>query len=155
MQELDRVLDRHDVLVLDRVDAVDHRRERRRLAGACGPGDEDDSPLLVGELADHGRELELLDRLDLVGNGAHDERYRAPLVESVDAKAREPRERKGEIDLVLGVELAAQGIALDQAVDDLSGDLGRERLRVGNGLEPPVDANHRRRGDFEVEVGPV
>jgi hypothetical protein len=29
VQELDRVLDRHDVLRIARVDVVDHRRERR------------------------------------------------------------------------------------------------------------------------------
>jgi hypothetical protein len=155
MQELDRVLDGDDVLGLGCVDAVDHGRERRRLARAGRPGDEDDSALLVGELTDHRRELQLLDGLDLVRDGAQDERRRAALVKGVHAKTREARHREGEVHLVLGLELAAQGVALDQAVDDPAGDLGRERFRVGHGLEPPVDANHRRRGHLEVQVGAV
>ena len=62
VQELDRVLDRHDVLGHRRVDVVDHRRERRRLARAGRAGEQDDAALLLGELADDGRQVELLDR---------------------------------------------------------------------------------------------
>ena len=40
VEDLDRVLDRHDVLVLRLVDVVDHRAERRRLARAGRAGDE-------------------------------------------------------------------------------------------------------------------
>src|SRR5512140_1554685 len=40
VQVLDRILDRHDVLVTLAVDLVDDGRQRRRLAGARGPGHE-------------------------------------------------------------------------------------------------------------------
>src|SRR5581483_2739156 len=43
VQELDRVLDREDVLVARLVDVVEQRRERRRLAGAGGARDEDET----------------------------------------------------------------------------------------------------------------
>ena len=49
VQELDRVLDRDDVLGHRRVDVVDHRRERRRLARAGRAGQQDDPALLLGE----------------------------------------------------------------------------------------------------------
>ena len=52
MDDLDRVLDRDDVLRRLAVHVVDHRRERRGLARARGAGDEDDPALLLGELAD-------------------------------------------------------------------------------------------------------
>src|SRR5215212_7141979 len=51
-QELDRVLDRDDVLVHRPVHVVEHRRQRRRLAGAGRAGEQDDPPLLLGERRD-------------------------------------------------------------------------------------------------------
>ena len=50
VQELDRVLDGEDVLVARLVDLVDHRGERRRLAGAGRARDEHDAARLLGEL---------------------------------------------------------------------------------------------------------
>ena len=47
VEELDRVLDGHDVLVALLVDQVDHRRERRRLAGAGRAGDEHEAARLL------------------------------------------------------------------------------------------------------------
>jgi hypothetical protein len=67
VQELDRVLDRDDVLLMMRVHPVDHRRERGGLARARRAGDEDDSALLVGQVVDDRRQVELLDRLDVDG----------------------------------------------------------------------------------------
>ena len=51
VQELDRILDRDDVVGARPVDLVDHRRERRRLARAGRPGDEDEAARLVRQLA--------------------------------------------------------------------------------------------------------
>ena len=78
VQELDRVLDRDDVLVHRPVHVVDHRRERGRLAGAGGAGEQDDAALLLGEAGDDRREVELLDRLDVHRDRAQDERDRSP-----------------------------------------------------------------------------
>ena len=52
VQELDRVLDRDDVLLHRPVHVVDHRRERRRLAGAGRARQQDDPALLLGQLGD-------------------------------------------------------------------------------------------------------
>ena len=51
VQDLDRVLDRDDVLPARAVDVVDHRRERRRLARAGRAGDEHEPAVLLGEPA--------------------------------------------------------------------------------------------------------
>ena len=64
VQELDRVLDRHDVRGARRVDVVDHRRQRRALAGAGRAGDEHQAALLVGDLLQHRRQRQLVDRRD-------------------------------------------------------------------------------------------
>ena len=56
VQDLDRILDRDDVLPPRAVDVVDHRGERRRLSRAGGAGDEDEAAVLLGEAAHAGRE---------------------------------------------------------------------------------------------------
>ena len=49
VEDLDRVLDRDDVLPARAVDVAEHRRERRRLADAGRAGDEDEAAVLLGE----------------------------------------------------------------------------------------------------------
>ena len=49
VEDLDRVLDRDDVLLPRAVDVVDHRGERRRLARAGRAGDEDQAAVLLAE----------------------------------------------------------------------------------------------------------
>ena len=67
VQELDRVLDRHDVLVAGLVDLVDHSRQRGRLARAGGPGDEHEAARLARELVHDRGEPELVDRVRSTG----------------------------------------------------------------------------------------
>jgi hypothetical protein len=55
VEELDRVLDGHDVLVPLLVDHVEHRGERRGLARARGTGHEHEAARLLRELAEHRR----------------------------------------------------------------------------------------------------
>ena len=87
VEELDRVLDRHDVLVARLVDLVDHRGERRRLARAGRARDEHDAARLARELADDRRQAELLDRHRLGGDQAERRADRAALEVRVDAEA--------------------------------------------------------------------
>jgi len=72
VKELDRVLDRHDVLSAVRVDVVDHRRERGRLAGAGRTGDDDEALVEVAELLQRLGQVERGERDDLRGNLAED-----------------------------------------------------------------------------------
>jgi hypothetical protein len=65
VEELDRVLDGHDVVGPGPVDQVDHRRERGRLTGARRAGHEDEAARLLGELGECRRHPELLERLEL------------------------------------------------------------------------------------------
>ena len=91
VEDLDRVLDRDDVLVPRPVDVVDHRRERRRLSRAGGAGDEDQAPVLVREPGDAGRHAQLLEARDVARDDAERERDRAPLAVDVDAETRAAR----------------------------------------------------------------
>ena len=64
MEELDRILDRDDVVVPRAVDLVDHRRERRRLARARRARDEHEAARPVCESRKARRQSELLERLE-------------------------------------------------------------------------------------------
>ena len=68
VHEFDRVLDGQDVVVALAVDLVDHRGQRGGFAGAGRPGDQHQSARLVAQLADHRRQSQLVEGLDLEGN---------------------------------------------------------------------------------------
>ena len=106
VEDLDRVLDRDDVLVPRPVDVVDHRRERRRLSRAGGAGDEDQAAVLVREPGDAGRHAQLLEARDVARDDAERERDRAALAVDVDAEAGQPVGRVGDVEVAALVELA-------------------------------------------------
>src|SRR5581483_5663302 len=83
MQELDRVLDRENVLAPSAVDHVDQRRERGRLTRTGRPGDEHEASRNRREVADVRRQVELLERLDLCGDEAQRSADRRALEEHV------------------------------------------------------------------------
>ena len=153
MEELDRVLDRDDVLRVARVDVVDHRGERRRLTRAGRAGQKDQPALLVGDLVDHGREHQLLGGLDLEGNGAADERDGAALHERVHAEAGHARNRVGEVHLALVPERLQLGLVREHVEEGGLGVLGPERLEALDRHQLAVLADDGRSGDLEMEVG--
>ena len=100
VDELDRVLDRDDVPAEVRVDVVDHRRERGRLAAAGGAGDDDEALVEVAELLQRLGELELVEGEDL-GRDLPEHGGLAPVVvEVVAAEAGETRDLVGEVEIL-------------------------------------------------------
>ena len=152
VQILDRVLERDDVVAAGAVDVVDHRRQRRALARAGGAGDEDDPALLLGQVGDDFGQAEVLDRADLEGDRAADDRGRAALFEDVDAVARDAGQRVGEVGLALLLEFG-QRADLGDVVEGLLGFLAGQRLEPLQGRQLAVQADRRRRGHLDVQVG--
>ena len=114
VHELDRVLDRDDVLAHRVVHVVDHRRERRRLARAGGAGQQHDPALLLGQFA-HDRRAARAPRSCGCGAGSRgSHRDHAALLERVDAVARDVGDFEGEVDLVLLRELRQLGLVAEQ-----------------------------------------
>jgi hypothetical protein len=150
-EELDRILDRHDVAGLGRVDVVDHRGERRRLPGAGRPGDEDEPALLARQLLEHLRQHELLDRLDLERDDAEHGADRAALLEDVHAEPAEAGHAVGEVHLVRLLELLPLELVHDgeRHPRDL---LRREAAGVLQRNEGPVHAEHGGQAGLEVDV---
>src|SRR3954470_14480764 len=102
--ELDRIFDRDDVIRSRPVDVVDHRGERRRLAGAGRTGDEHETFLQRTEIQDGWRELELLRRHDARWHLAKHRAHAASVEKHIRAETAEPFHLVGEIRIVTLVE---------------------------------------------------
>ena len=75
------------------------------------------------------RQAELLEALDLVRDQAEGGADRAALEEDVDAEARDPGDRVGEVELLLVLEPLALRV-VEQRVDDLARVLRGQRREV-------------------------
>ena len=101
---LDRILDRDDVAGAGHDDVVQHRRQRRRFAGAGRPGHEDEALTQPGQAPDHHRHPKLIVVGNLVGNQSQRHGDRPPLLEGVDTKARLAFPVEGEIQVAALLE---------------------------------------------------
>ena len=71
MEVLDRVLDRHHVLVTLAVDLVEHRGEGRRLPRTGRPGHQDQAPRPIAQARDDIREAQLFEVPHLPRDGSN------------------------------------------------------------------------------------
>ena len=81
VKELDGILDRHDMCRALAVDMVDHRRQRRALAGTGRPGHQHQPALLDRDPFQHRRQAELLDGPNLHRDDAKHQADSAALLE--------------------------------------------------------------------------
>ena len=75
---LDRVLDRDQVPVEVRVDVIDHRRQRGGLARSGGSGDDEEPPWPPDQFLADGRQADLFEGQELVGDQTQRDRDVAP-----------------------------------------------------------------------------
>ena len=132
------------------VDLVEHGRQRRRLAAAGRPGDEDEPAGPFGERREDRRQSQILEAFDLFGNQPVDRAHRAALVEHVRAEARDASNPEREVELQRLFEPLLLRVGHD-AVREL---LRLGRCQIGQ-LQTPqlaVNTNLRRRVDREVQV---
>ena len=130
VHELDRILDREDVLGARAVDLVDDRGERRRLTGAGRAGDEDEPARILGEAvqdrAGGSSSSSVLISCGIETEGRAD---RLALVVDVDAEAGEARHRVGEVELAVQLEVLLL-LAREDPVEE------RARVVGVNGSKP-------------------
>jgi hypothetical protein len=153
VHELDRILDRDDVIGTRAVDVVDHRAERRRLAGARGAGDEHEPLVERAQVEDVLREIELFRGEDLRRDDAEHGARPAAVGEHVGAEPREVLDLVREVGVVPLGELLPVLLRHDgrEELDDLVAGQrpcgGIERRHVA------VLAHDRGRADAEVQIG--
>ena len=152
VQELDRVLDGHDVVVARAVDLVDHGCERRRLTGARRARDEDEAARLLRKLVELRRQPEILERLQLGGDHAEGRAEALALEIDVDAEAREARDRVRDVDLAVDLQVLLL-LGREDAVEQPLGVVSGEARELVQPLEAAVQADDRVRSDRDVQVG--
>jgi hypothetical protein len=151
MQILDRILDRHDVRGARGVDVVDHRRQGRRLAAAGRAGNEHQPALFRGDLLQHLRQRQLVDRGNAHRDDAEDHPDGAALLKRVAAEPTEPRHAVGEVDLVVVLELFAVAGRQDRG-GHRHHVLVIEAFFFGGRRQRAADPHHRVAAHLQVEV---
>ena len=153
VNELDRVFERDDVEAARGVQVIDHRRERGRLAGAGGAGDQHHALVVVAEFLDDGRQRQSVDARDVLRDRAKRRAEAGFLAEHVDAETPAVGRHIGEVEvvalaevfvLVLGEDLGE--ITLELRIADVA-ELDRHQVAV--------HAQHGRHADGQVHVGAV
>lgn len=147
---LDRVFHRHDVPFEVLVDVVDHRGQRRRLARPRGPGDDEQATRAAQQVLHQGRQADLLEREQPIGDLAEHEAEGATLTEHAHAEARLVAEREAEVGAPLLLQLLLVLLGSD-ALHERHGVIGLEHLG-GKVAQAAVQAQGRRATDAAVDV---
>ncbi len=152
MQELDRVLDREDVVLALGVDHVEHRRQGRRLARAGRAGDQDEAARPLGQIPQNLRHAERVQARHLVRDQAKGGADRAALHEAVDAEASDVGNRVGEVELLVVLEAFAL-VVVEDPEDHLARVLRSELREALHRDDLALVAHRRREAGGEVDVG--
>ena len=131
-------------------DELHQGRERGRLAAAGGSGDQHQPHRQVAEVEQRLGQLEVVDRLDLVGDHAERRRQRAALEEHVAAVAPEAGNAVAEVHRQVLLELGLV-VGLHDGVHH-GADVARAQRIAIHRLQPPVQADQRpaRRAQMEI-----
>ena len=150
VQELDRVLDRQDVVGRGLVAVVEHRRERGRLARARGADHQHQAALDHDQVFHDHRQAEFLERGHVGRDVAQHHRGVAALMEDRDAEAAEARLGDREVDLELLLEVIDLFL-VHQAVGGLPHLVGGQHLLVDrDDLALDLDLDRRVRAEEQV-----
>jgi hypothetical protein len=153
MEDLDRILDRDDVLAARLVDVVDDRGERGGLSGAGRAGHEHEAAVLVGHRLDAGRHAQVGEARDVFRDDAEGEGDGPALAEDVDAEARQVPGRVGDVELprfVEGLTLRGRQLRDDR---ERSLEVGiRQRRVVGEWRELAVTSENGQLAHLQVDV---
>ena len=150
VNELDRILDRQDVIGLVLVDVIDHGREGGTFTRAGRSRYQHDAPGVHRHVLEDRRCAEVVQRQDLGRNDTEDRGRATILVEGVDAEARKLRNLEGEVGLQEFLVVLALLVIHDvvhHAIDVFVG----QRRHV-DALDVTVNTNHRRHATGEVQV---
>ena len=130
---------------------LEHRRQRRALAGAGRADHQDQAALFHHQRAQDRRHVEALERRDLERDAAEHGGDRAALLEARETEAADAGEADADVELAGVLELLE--LARRQQLGE---QLARLRVRqrlVGELQQLAVDLDQDRRAGGEVDVG--
>ncbi len=146
----DRVLDREDVPLRHLVAEVEHRGQRRGLAGARRADDQDQPALFHHQRGEHVGQRQRPERRDVRRDVAHDDSDRALLPEHVHAEVAVLGDRLREVELPVVLEVLDL-LRGEHLVGDLLRGLRVHHLRVHrHGGAVDLDVDRRAGRDEDV-----
>ena len=152
VHELDRVLDREDVVGAVAVDLVDHRGERRRLARAGRARDEHEAARRVGQLGEaRGGRPSSSSVFSSSGIEPEGGAERLALEVDVHAEAREAGDRVREVELPLDLELLLL-LGREDPVEQLTRVLGRRAPGTPRAARSAAHADRGRRAHAQMQI---
>ena len=154
VQELDRVLDGHDVTGALAVHDVDHGRQGGRLARPGRSRDDHEPAREPRQIGGDRRQTEVLEVLDLERDHPEDRADRVALHVDVDTEPSPSGQGVRHVELELLLEALAHLLGQDR-VDHALQRTGRERGVLTQALELAVYAHRRRRARGQVQVRSV
>jgi hypothetical protein len=151
VNKLDWILKTYDVEAPRGVEVVDHRRKRRRLAGARRAGNEHHALMIVAELGDDRRQRQFLERGHFGWNCAEGGADARLLAEHVDAKTPALTRHVREVQIAPLGEIIRLGFR--QNLGDVALKLHGTQIAELDRHQIAVHAQHRRHAHREVNVG--
>ena len=148
---LDRVLDGDDMDRSRLDDRLHDRGERRRLAGSCGPGDQDETGRKTAEGLQNLGQAELGAPPDLIGDPPEGGGEGAPLDEEVRPKPSHSRQAVTDVHRLVLLEPLSLSRGQDLQ-ENLLEVRGLEDFRVDRD-EPPLHPQQGRPHRLQMEVG--
>jgi hypothetical protein len=128
-EELDGILDRHDVHETGIGDHPHQRRQRRRLAGAGRAGDENQSLRQVYHLAQHRRQAPVVEGREIERHPAEDRGSCPALLEDGRAEPGDPRYAVAEVHRLVLFQVLLEVIVEDR-VRELRDQIRRNRIEL-------------------------
>jgi hypothetical protein len=141
-EQLDRILERHDVALDVLVHVLDQARQRGRLARAGDAGDEHQAAPAQGQLLELlRRQLELVEAGRVLADPAHDDRRLAHLLVGIEPEAAQAVEVQAGIGGAVLVPVR-EALGTEDPRQDLEQGAGR-RHAAGEEADAAVDADAR------------
>ena len=125
VQELDGVLNAHDVLLPGLVDLIDHGGQGGRFAASRRACDKDEPARLLCKVLYGLRQPELAYALYLARDGTESRTDSAPLEVDVDPEAGASRQRVAEVELPLVLQSLALVVG-EEIIDQVARRVGRQ-----------------------------
>src|SRR5437868_1337934 len=155
VQELDRIFDRYDVIIMSLIYQIDNRSQRRTLATAGRTRNQHNAVFDVYDLFQLLRQVEIAETRRSHGYNTHDDRVRPTLLEDVDAETSVARNAERKVSRA-GFFQSVQCYQMisDNQLRDSCGMRRRQLLqtRNANGHEFSGQLDLRRSAGAEYQI---
>ncbi len=151
MHKLDRIFEADDIEAARLVEMIDHCGQRRRLSRTRGTGDEHHTLVVITELGDYRRHIQLLQCRHVAGNMPEHGTVASLLAEHVDSESPTFLGDVGKVEIVTATELFL--LVVRQDLQDIALEFDVREFAKLDRHQVAVHPQHRRHTDRQVDIG--